>query len=114
MEEKMYEKLFELVYRGLHSKDDEDEKELACDAVNAAIKYTIERVSWNWLSLEEKDANDGARTRMHNHMIDTFNIYFRYEAKKNGGEEFDFYSIDRKTVGDMGNRLIADLAMTQR
>lgn len=114
MDEKLYRTLFNYVHQGLHSKDDEDEKELAYELAQAAIKYTVERASWNWLTLEERDVNDGARTRMHNHMIDTFNILFRYEAKKRGAEPFDFYSIDRKIVGDMGNRLVADLAIAQR
>lgn len=114
MNEELYTNILNMVLRGLKSKDDEDEKELAKDLAEAALNYTAERASWNWLTLEERDANDGARTRKHNHMIDCFNIYLRYESKKYGTEMIDLGIYDRKTIGDMGNRLICDLAIAQR
>lgn len=114
MNEEIYLSIFNMVLRSLKSKDDEDEKELAMDLADAALIYTAERASWNWLSLEERDANDGARTRKHNHLIDCFNIYLRYESKKYGTELIDLSVYDRKTIGDMGNHLICDLAIAQR
>lgn len=113
MEVKEYERIFELVHAALGSSD-EDEKDLSMDLVKAAFAYTEERLSWNWLTLEEKDANDAARTRKHDHMIDCFNIFLRYEANFRNTEIIDLGIYDRKAIGDMGNQLIADLAISQR
>ncbi len=113
MEVKEYNQILDMVHAALKSSD-EDEKELSMDLVKAALVYTEERLSWNWMTLEERDANDGARTREHNYMIDCFNIFLRYEAKFHNKEMIDLSSYDRKTIGDMGNRLIADLAIAQR
>ena len=112
MDEKTYNAIFEMLHAALRSKD-EDERELAVDLAQMAVKYTEERASWNWLTLEERDARDGGRTKMHNRLIDCFNIFLRYEVTK-GRQNIDMSIYDRKTIGDTANRLVCDLAIAQR
>ena len=113
MNETIYIKILNMVYSAFSSEDD-DEKEIAIELAKSALKYTEERLSWNWLSFEDKDANNESRTRIHNRLIDCFNIFLRYEARTHNTEFIDLSNCDRKTIGDIGNRLVSDLAIYQR
>jgi len=112
MDETLYRKLLEMVKMAL-SSGDEDEKELATDLVKAAIKYTGIRASWNYMSINERALDDANRTACHNRLIDCFNIFLRYEGKTGKGT-IDMTGYNRKVVGDVGNRLVCDLAIMMR
>lgn len=112
MNEDLYQKLYNLVLLALDSHDP-DEKELVTDLIESAIKYTTIRANWNLFSLSEKVADDAHRTACHNHLIDSFNIFLRYESKL-GRDNIDMTCYDRKTVGDVGNHIVYDLAVRMR
>lgn len=112
MGEELYQRLYYLVLVALESSDG-DENEIVRDLIESAIKYTQIRASWNLMSLADKVADDSHRTACHNHLIDAFNIFLRYE-KSIGRDDIDMTGYDRKTVGDVGNRIVYDLAVRMR
>ena len=86
---------------------------LAKGLINKAYDYTGYRVRFSYSSFEEKAEIDGKRTSCHNAYMDSLNMFLRYE-KKLGNDVPDVEGLDRKTIGDIGNLLIAKLAIDQR
>ena len=91
----------------------EDEKELAADLLNSAIKYTSIRCTWNLYSMDEKNDQDKYRTSVHNRTIDAINIFLRYESTL-GASVPNLTDLDRKSYGDIANMIVALMAMEQR
>lgn len=95
----------------------ETQKELANDALLAACKYTKYRMDWAFYTNEEKAANDKYRTSCHNRLIDALNTFLRYLSKENkdAKEALDGLKVmSRKAIGDIGNYLAYQLALSQR
>ena len=74
-------------------------------------------MDWAFYTNEEKATNDKYRTSCHNHLIDTLNIFFRYMAKENTDAKQvldELQTMSRKDIGDIGNYLAYQLALSQR
>jgi hypothetical protein len=80
-----------------------------------AIRYTVTRAQWNFLSVEEKMESNDARTRLHNTLIDSLNILARNMSE--AGEPVDWRKTlgdDRKVIGDFACYVSAWLGIRQR
>ncbi|MFH1118371.1 MAG: hypothetical protein V1775_01020 [Bacteroidota bacterium] len=80
-----------------------------------AIRYTVTRAQWNFLSMEEKIESNDARSRLHNTLIDSLNILARNMAK--AGEPVEWRKTlgdDRKMIGDFACYVTAWLGIRQR
>ncbi|MBR6380893.1 MAG: hypothetical protein IKS07_04355 [Lachnospiraceae bacterium] len=107
-----YERILDLVLKAAVSED-ETGRELAGELAQKAFKYTEYRMNAVFCDLEKRIEQDGYRTSAHNAYMDSLNIFLRYEASK-GKEVPDLGDMDRKDLGDYANRLVADLAVSQR
>ena len=90
----------------------EDRVYLAKNLLLKAYDYTGWRVKWNYFTPDERIENDSARTSCHNAYMDYLNMFLRNEAKY--GEVPDISGLDRKTIGDIGNMLVSEMAIYQR
>ncbi|MBK6965598.1 MAG: hypothetical protein IPH20_17150 [Bacteroidales bacterium] len=80
-----------------------------------AIRYTVVRAQWNFISVEEKIETNDERTRLHNTLIDSLNILSRNMAK--AGEETAWRKTlgdNRKVIGDFACYVVAWLGIRQR
>lgn len=93
------------------AKSENDIKfDLSNDVIQRAIKYTKFRTDWFYYNLEEKKNNDSYRTSSHNAFIDSLNIYIRNIYK-----ELEFTKdMDRKQLGDLANKIVCSVAISQR
>lgn len=90
------------------SGEDEDNKELATDLLNAAIKYAKYRMDWATHDNIWKMENDKYRTSAHNRFMDCLNIFLRYN-KRSTLEKYD-----RKDLGDIACYLAYAAAISER
>lgn len=90
------------------SGEDEDNKELAADLLNAAIKYAKYRMDWAIHDSTWKIENDKYRTSAHNRFMDCLNIFLRYN-KMPLEKEFG-----RKDLGDIACYLAYAAAISER
>ncbi len=95
------------------SSNDEIEQELLCDLAEAAYNYTGYRLRDNFYTREKKNEEGEARTASHNRFMDSLNIFLRYE-RSIGREIPDLSDLDRKALGDIGNKIVCDLSIRQR
>ena len=77
----------------------EDKMDFWNDFLKKAAKYTGVRCEWEWMSREEKLAEDAGRSRIHNGVIDALNILARI-AEKEGVD-----SSWREQLGDARKRI---------
>lgn len=110
--EKIVETISKSVLAALKSED-EDRMYLAKNLIQRAYSYTEYRLRWTYLSVKEKKDEDPGRTMSHNAFIDALNMFLRYE-KKLGNDVPSLDEYDRKELGDIGNLLIAQIAISQR
>lgn len=102
-----------LVISSALTSNDEVEVELLNDMAEAAYNYTGYRLRDNFYTREKKNEEDAARTASHNRFMDTLNIFLRYE-KSLGKDVPDLSDLDRKALGDIGNKIVCDLSIRQR
>ncbi len=112
MFEENEQNLFYLVSQAVTSKE-ELEKAFARELIITALNYTKVRVEWNLYSFAERAENDRSRTATHDRFVDTLNIFLRYE-KSLSKEVPDFSKYDRKSLGDVANYLVCQLAIAKR
>ena len=105
------DKIKSLVILAIKSEK-EDRVYLAKNLLLKAYDYTGWRVKWNFFTTEEQMENDSTRTSCHNAYMDYLNMFLRNEAKY--GDVPDISELDRKTIGDIGNRLVSEMAIYQR
>ncbi len=105
------EKIKALVISALKSEQ-EDRVYLAKNLLLKAYDYTGWRVRWNFMTVQECMENDASRTSCHNAYMDYLNMFLRNEAKY--GDVPDISGSDRKTIGDIGNKLVSEMAIYQR
>jgi hypothetical protein len=80
-----------------------------------AIRYSVVRAQWNFLSVEDKIETNDERTRLHNTLIDSLNILARNMEKT--GESVLWRKTlgdDRKVIGDFACYVVAWLGIRQR
>lgn len=90
------------------SGEDEDNKELAADLLNAAIKYAKYRMDWAIHDSTWKIENDKYRTSAHNRFMDCLNIFLRYN------KHCTLEKYDRKDLGDIACYLAYAAAISER
>ena len=90
------------------SGEDEDNRELATDLLNAAIKYVKYRMDWATHDNIWKMENDKYRTSAHNRFMDCLNIFLRYN-KRSPLEKYD-----RKDLGYIACYLAYAAAISER
>jgi hypothetical protein len=110
--EKIAEQIKELLVKAIVSRD-EDRLYLSKNLAEKALDYTQYRLNDNFASIEEKGNTGSSRTMCHNAYMDALNMFLRFE-KKLGNEVPDIDTLDRKDLGDIGNLIVAKLAIRQR
>jgi hypothetical protein len=89
--------------------------DLKRDLYRAAQRYTGMRVEWRLTTPDERFQMDAARTRAHDALIDTFNIFSREQIKC--GEDNSWRKAlgqERKSLGDMAAYIFLFLALSAR
>ena len=81
----------------------EGKEDIVRQLVESACHYTTVRMSWEYMSLEEKVADDPSRTSAHNTLIMNIDIVARMIG--NAGIDVSWRTklgSDRKRIGDFG------------
>jgi hypothetical protein len=108
MNEQFFHPLFQAV-------DSTSQKKLRDHFYQLAIRYTVVRAQWNFMSAEEIGESNPERTRLHNTLIDSLNILSRNMAT--AGEDNAWRKTlgdNRKVIGDFACYVVAWLGIRQR
>jgi hypothetical protein len=85
------------------------------DLFESAVCYARIRTDWQFMSNEEKLANDDLRTRAHNTLIDACNILSREMIKVNEDASWRIELVnDRKEIGDFACYVHCFLGLASR
>lgn len=90
-------------------------KKLRDNFYKLAIRYTVVRAQWNFMSAEEIGESNPERSRLHNALIDSLNILSRNMVT--AGEAVEWRKTlgdNRKVIGDFACYVVAWLGIRQR
>lgn len=102
---KLYEEIREKA-----AKQPEDFREFYEEFLEAAVEYAKTRLSWSFMTLEERRADDGSRSIKH----DGFMAMLSAVCRNLGIEGIDDLMPERKSKGDFACYISLFLALEQR
>ncbi len=102
---RLYEEITDRV-----KKQPEDFKEFYQDFLKSASEYAKTRLSWSFMTLEERRADDGSRSIKH----DGFMAMLNAVCRNLGIEDIDNLMPERKSKGDFACYISLFLALEQR